>query len=83
MMDLVICGAIIVDHDMIEKVIASCPSYPFSKKYILFDGAPSDVGDLRRESYLAYTHYRECIFQRDDQLYYKFIRSKAYIRCSG
>ena len=59
MMDLVICGAIIVDHDMIEKVIASCPSYPFSKKYILFDGAPSDVGDLRRESYLAYTHYIE------------------------
>tara|TARA_R110000851_G_scaffold137597_2_gene273593 strand:+ start:398 stop:1087 length:690 start_codon:yes stop_codon:yes gene_type:complete len=37
-MDLVVCGAVIKDHNMIKKAIASAPDYPFSKKFILFDG---------------------------------------------
>lgn len=56
-MDLVIAGAVIKDHNMIQKAIASAPDYPFSKKFILFDGIKSDKGSLMTDEYYAYTHY--------------------------
>jgi hypothetical protein len=42
--DLVVCGAIIKDHNMIHKVIDSVLHYDdlFRKKYILLDGTPDD-----------------------------------------
>jgi len=60
-MDLIIVGAIIKDHKMIETAIASAPEYPFSKKYILFDGpaGPKDAGSLMEDVYFAYTKYIE------------------------
>jgi hypothetical protein len=77
-MDLVIAGATIKDETMIQKAIASVPDYPFSKKYILFDGLKEDSGSLKTDNYFAYTKYiankypefivirfDECIYFRD------------------
>jgi len=54
-MDLVIAGAIIKDHTMIEKAISSVPDYEFNNKFILFDGCPKE--GLFKDEYDAYKNF--------------------------
>ncbi len=56
-MDLVIAGAIIKDHTMIDKSIASLPDYEFNNKFILFDGCPAMREGLLKDEYDAYKSF--------------------------
>ena len=76
-MDLIIAGAIIKDDKMIHKAIASVPDYPFSKKYIVFDGCKKEIGKLRIDMYNAYTKYIQkkypefIVIRFDDNVYFR------------
>lgn len=54
-MDLVIAGAIIKDHSMIDKCILSVPDYEFNNKFILFDGCAKE--GLFKDNYDAYKSF--------------------------
>ena len=56
MTDLILCGAIIKQKDLIDKCIKSLKDHKFEKKYILFDGPPK--GKYQRD-YDQYKEYRE------------------------
>ena len=77
-MDLIIAGAIINDHRMIENAIASLPEYEFNSKYILFDGFTKEgKGGLFYDDYQGYKKYIELkypefiVIEFDENIYFR------------
>ena len=77
-MDLIIAGAIINDHQMIENTIASLPEYQFNSKYILFDGFTKEgKGGLFYDHYQGYKKYIELkypefiVIEFDENIYFR------------
>jgi len=80
-MDLVIAGAIIKDHTMIDKSIASLPDYEFNNKFILFDGH-STGGTVGKEGLLKdeYDAYKSFIAKKYPDFCVIAFRENIYFR---
>ena len=82
MTDLILCGAIIKQKDLIDKCIKSVADHKFEKKYILFDGPPSGKYQSEYDDYKEYKarikeEYPEFeIIEEDENLYYKPLLEK-------
>lgn len=82
MTDLILCGAIINQKDLIDKCIKSVADHKFEKKYILFDGPPSGKYQSEYDDYKEYKarikeEYPEFeIIEEDENLYYKPLLEK-------
>jgi hypothetical protein len=75
--DVVVCGAIIVDEDMIIKAINSIPNYEWNEKWILFDGCPENRDEEDRQKYINYKQKIRNMFpdfkviEFDENIYYR------------
>lgn len=82
MTDLILCGAIIQQDDLIDKCIKSVKDHKFQKKYILFDGPPDGKFQYQYDEYNEYKarikeEYPEFeIIEEDENLYYKPLLEK-------
>ena len=82
MTDLILCGAIIEQKDLIDKCIESLKDHKFEKKYILFDGPPK--GKFQKD-YNEYKEYKARVkeefsdfevIEEAENLYYKPLLEK-------
>ncbi len=82
MTDLILCGAIIKQDDLIDKCIQSLKDHKFEKKYLLFDGPPTGKFQYDYDQYKEYKarikeEYPEFeIIEEDENLYYKPLLEK-------
>jgi len=82
MTDLILCGAIIKQDDLIDKCISSLKEHTFEKKYLLFDGPPTGKFQYEYDEYKEYKarikeEYPEFeIIEEDENLYYKPLLEK-------
>ena len=73
--DLILCGAIIKQKDLIDKCISSLKDHKFEKKYIIFDGPPkgkyqSEYDDYKEYKLRVIEEYSDFqVIQEDENLY--------------
>ena len=82
MTDLILCGAVIQQKDLIDQCITSLKDHKFEKKYILFDGPTAGKFQKDYDSYKEYKarvkeEYSDFeVIEESENIYYKPLLQK-------